>query len=1115
MKERTATGKMKNILPRTGTTISTAERQKKASEAGSQIGGAGQSLSGSAGPSGSTSRVPGRRYYDPTLMSSSLYLPRDFKLKNKWRRWWYTHDAIVGMVLDTHSEMAHSKAEIICDDASIKRTAEDMFSEMNLFSNLGAVDLEFMKIGEVTLYDLFDKTKGYFVKTVIHNPDFVEVSASQLAPDQPVVELRPSTDLKRLVMSTNPRDLKLKKRIPKEILARVATGRNIPLEPEFTTRIARLANPYDIRGTSLMDRLFRILMYEDKLNEAQITVADNFIYPLKIFKLGDPQTGWVPDETHMVALQELLLQQHFDPNFSLIFHYGLQYEQHGMEGKILRMDREWERIDKIKMVALGISQNFLYGDSTFASANAALQVLLSRYQAKRDLFEQKWIKRLLTYVGKQNGWYKVSQAELNGQYRIKRSAEEEAQRLIIPEISWRKKLTSRDDQQFLSWLSGIFKDGNGPISNSTFLSSAGFNLEAELRRKKNDTELEQKIGRSLLGQGAPVPGAPGGAPGAPGAPGAKPAGGPPVPGGPAAGLPPPPSAGLKGVRDKIASIIDKIRGKQIVKEGETAPRITAEEVKTLLEAGQVEFMKEVKEAVGWFPELKDSFDDSFFVGTEKKAKPKEDNKFGVLLNSEVDDEVDFFINTINTLPFEKTFNKNVAFIYGNKIAVELEQSIKAIDQQITSQIKNANSDIEDVPDFVKTLRNTFSASIKTSMHDVYSAGKLHTYKRTNYIAHKNFLKRQYNDTSSNLTSDGFVDTIVVEENLMLFEYILVSMVNSLTKNKSLEQIPTNEISKLINLYTKVLLFQMFSIGLLRGYEEQGFEEVTITPCNPDILSTDMPVIRETIAEIFALGEGSFQKLYKNAVLFNISPVYSENTSLVEGFNDKMSFKVKDTSLLDIPVVYSDFLTNFVNSFNLKLSSIKFITSPSDIPDLNKLISEDIEVKDPQLKMAMYQKELHRVSQEPIFRFGKKLYVVMSQLNADFEKLFIEAVYKDIDKAKTLLSKKIGSEIYNITEGQFKKLLDAKILVESNEVYKFSNSKVPSSDYSEDLVGLLNLMQDFDLYDNFLWDKTGALISNFSLMLNEDYFRVALPIYFNNPEFLKRYYPSHHKVLSTL
>ena len=64
-------------------------------------------------------------------------------------------------------------------------------------------------------------------------------------------------ELRKLINSTRPEDQVLKKRIPKEIITRVLTGRNIQLNQEEVTHIARRSNPYDVRGTSMLKKIFR------------------------------------------------------------------------------------------------------------------------------------------------------------------------------------------------------------------------------------------------------------------------------------------------------------------------------------------------------------------------------------------------------------------------------------------------------------------------------------------------------------------------------------------------------------------------------------------------------------------------------------------------------------------------------------------------------------------------------------------------------------------------------------------------------------------------------------------------------------------------------------------
>lgn len=906
-------------------------------------------------------RNPSRRLYDPELSTSAIYMPRSIKQKNRWRRWFFDHDEFIGAVLELHAELPHSRAEIMCEDKMIKQHVEDCFDKTQLFSKLPFIDLEYMKVGETFIHTPWDDNYGMWSHIIIHNPDFVEVTASPFVEDSYIIELIPDDELKAIVNSTKPQDQQLKRRLPIEVIKRVTSGRNLILKEEEVTHLARRSNPYDLRGTSIIDRLFRCyvpgtparladgttkniediaigdkviskngeiqtvedtvyydidsvlvkirgnksrvdlcsteehkylirrhlcacgcgnaltpeqikrgsyyigrhlmrdlnkygsnkrdfkgqpkyeilkvaakdikifddllipisndviqhpgdltentarllgyyaaegchvnehhpdkhpsinftfsihekdtwvldvvnilrdefnieahvnkdsenalsiqinkkqdysilssfirkylsgdrafnkklsadflyysknlqlqfligefrgdgwyqydsltecsaftasiefgqqlewlllrngfycylakkdpqdqvfiidrwckarggyavtlaggkfarefvnicwgvevdlahpenavftrmkelsaqnisateianilnsegfvgcnggkfynetinialrnngyaietyqydknfidkddnyfyvpvvvkevipykgrvyditvsnnhwwlaggcfvtsntLMYEDKLREAQITIADNFIYPLKLFKLGDPQKGWIPNESHQQALAQMLQQASLDPNFALIYHYGLQVEYLTVADKIMRLDPEWNEINNKKAIALGVSQQFITGETTYASANVGLQTQLARYKAKRDLFEISWIRnKFLKVMAERNEWYRRDKKELVGNYRVTRSAQEKMERLIIPKLVWHKKLMMRDDQAFLTFLHNVYANGKGPLSSITLLQAMGLEIEDELTRKKIQEELEDRYG---------------------------------------------------------------------------------------------------------------------------------------------------------------------------------------------------------------------------------------------------------------------------------------------------------------------------------------------------------------------------------------------------------------------------------------------------------------------------------------------------------------------------------------------------------------------------------------------------------------------------------------------
>lgn len=457
---------------------------------------------------------PSRKFYDPTLSNTALLLPKQLRQKNKWNRWFFDHDETIGAVLELHAELPYSPFELELDDPFILREFQDCVEDTQIESTLPCLDLEYMKVGEVFPHSVWDEDKGRWSHIYALNPDYVNVTFSPFVEDGSTIELIPDEDLKSLVNSTRIEDQELKKKLPKDLVNRVLTGRNILLSNEEVTHIARRSSPYDARGTSILSRAFRTLMLEDKLREAQQTICDNFIYPLKLFLLGDKNAGWIPGVEHQNALAQMLQQAAFDPNFTLIYHYALDVKYITVADKLMNISKEFEEIDRRKMLALGVAAGLITGDSSFATANVGMQTQLARYKVKRDTFENKLIKKNFRIMAKRNEWYAREKRELAFNFRIKRTASENMDRLMVPDIIWHRKLSLREDQNYLTFLNNIYNSGKGPVSAITLLRSMGLDTAEELKRKRRGKDLENRIGEkiNLMSAGSAGAGSPAGGP---------------------------------------------------------------------------------------------------------------------------------------------------------------------------------------------------------------------------------------------------------------------------------------------------------------------------------------------------------------------------------------------------------------------------------------------------------------------------------------------------------------------------------------------------------------------------------------------------------------------------
>jgi len=447
---------------------------------------------------GDVLRSPSRKWYDPEWTALTLVLPKTRLFKNRWRRFFYLYDPIVGGVIDLHAELPHSGAQLFgTEDESVLNTYLDAVDAVDLFNRLPDITREYLKMGEAFPYFRWDDTKGYFNTMVLQNADFIEIEQSMLAEEPDAYYLVADPQLRAILENNDPMYRDVKRKLPMEFVRAIVYGEKLPLpfdEDDLFIGLRKLSSPSEVRGTGIIDRLFRHLIYEDKLLDAQIAIADNFIYPLRMIKLGNDD--WIPNAEQLDAFQEILAQKQFDPNFYLITHNAVTYESNSLAADVMTLGGEWERIDKIKMLGLGISQTFMTGESTYASAHVGFQTALARYKSIRNLMETQIIRPFFRRIAVKNGFIKRSKRELNGQYRVSKKLEDLTDRdLIIPELDWDKKLTIREDESYLNFLAGL--KGKFPISDSTFMSALGLSYKKELERGKRDEELKERLGLNI------------------------------------------------------------------------------------------------------------------------------------------------------------------------------------------------------------------------------------------------------------------------------------------------------------------------------------------------------------------------------------------------------------------------------------------------------------------------------------------------------------------------------------------------------------------------------------------------------------------------------------------
>ena len=504
----------------------------------------GASMQGSAGGGRSRAMTTTPIHYDPRFSTpDKIFYPRSEVQANAVWRHLYRMDPAIAVATDMYAELPWSEFDILgIDDQRVKNQYESMISDLNLVPWLPTLSREYLMLGKVIPHLIFDAAKGYWTDLVVYNPDYVAVRPVPVPGEEPILDLRPTPEMKEFATNPDPRVQVARSKMPQELLYRAMAGLPIPLDPINATYISRRTSPYAYIGTSLYSRLYRIQMIEDFLTNAMIAVSQRNAAPLRIFKLGDPSMAWLPDRAEEESFLNMLAIAETDPFAAIVYHYGLSVEYVGVSDRLLSVSREWDYIERVKFLALGISKSFLLGEASFASAVAGLQTLVERLQTFRRMFERTWIRpKIFESIAIMNEFYKRPSAELSHRIRTRRDKSD----LLVPEIRWRKRLEPVQDAGLLNiWMQ---LQERGIVSKRTLATGAGIDYDADQRQIEHeqdadldrslDTADDPRIKELQEKQGLPPGGMPGGPGLPPGLPGGLPGGAPGMPGLP--GLPPP------------------------------------------------------------------------------------------------------------------------------------------------------------------------------------------------------------------------------------------------------------------------------------------------------------------------------------------------------------------------------------------------------------------------------------------------------------------------------------------------------------------------------------------------------------------------------------------------
>lgn len=244
-----------------------------------------------------------------------------------------------------------------------------------------------------------------------------------------------------------------------------------------------------LRGLPPMTPAIKTLVYSDYLRKAQMARAQRFAYPIEIWRFGDIQNGYIPNDEELSSVREMLQKALTNPPYTIVYTPLLSLEVVSPAGGLLPIYDDYNFVENQVLVALGTNKNIVLGEGGWMSnaKTLSMQRLIMDYQIVRDMWTRTFLQNfVLRPMCIANGFTKKSLVD-----KTKDIAN-------VPKIAWVNSLDVQNEEDQKKLYIDLWD--KGLISSKTLYSQF-----PDLDFKTETTQMQEEKGTVLDGTGRTLP----------------------------------------------------------------------------------------------------------------------------------------------------------------------------------------------------------------------------------------------------------------------------------------------------------------------------------------------------------------------------------------------------------------------------------------------------------------------------------------------------------------------------------------------------------------------------------------------------------------------------------
>jgi len=402
----------------------------------------------------------------------------------------YYYDAVGGSAADMLSTFPYSDFTLTgVDQDRIDKYTESMV-RLNIRQLMPSVTLGYLVDGEYCSSLIFHQKEKVFIDMINYPIDDCTVEHTALQGLDPIITVKTSEMLRRFITSDNRQAKSLRSVLPRSLL-QVLQEPAFELDPLTALYIARRTIPGSV-PISWLKRMLPIYLIERTLYRSTLVEAQRRVRAMLHVAMGDDTHEFTPEEMAETVNQFQLADQ--DPLGAVV---GTRNNVTATEvrsgGDFWKWTDQIDTLTPYKLRALGISEAFLSGDSTYSNVESGMSVFMENTDTLRsNITYETLTNKIFPIIAVSNDFFKPGK-EVNTESRNRLQFQlSNHNDLDIPTVRWHKSLEVKPEENMMELLGSLSEKGF-PIPLRMWAAAAKVDLNSLYQDLEQDKIIKKKL----------------------------------------------------------------------------------------------------------------------------------------------------------------------------------------------------------------------------------------------------------------------------------------------------------------------------------------------------------------------------------------------------------------------------------------------------------------------------------------------------------------------------------------------------------------------------------------------------------------------------------------------